>query len=86
MAGPAAERAAAALPRLPTPASAALHATLGEVRRQRSTWLRLRLALRGDANDAAFYAGLVEDRSAAGQSYVEYLCAIHRKIQAALDS
>ena len=84
--GPGAERVAAALPRLPTRASAALHAALGEVRHQRAAWLRLRVALRGDANEAAFYAGLVEDRSAAGQSYVEYLCAVHRKIQAQLDS
>ncbi|KAK9832002.1 hypothetical protein WJX81_007680 [Elliptochloris bilobata] len=84
--GPGAERAVATLPRLPTPQSAALHAALDEVRRQRASWLRLRMALRGDANEAAFYAGLVEDRSAAGQSYVEYLCTIHRQIQAKLDA
>jgi hypothetical protein len=41
---------------------------------------------RGDANEAAFHAGLLEDRSAAGQSYVEYLCAVHRQIQAKLDA
>ena len=44
--GPGAERAVQALPQLPTPQSAALHAALDEVRRQRSAWMRLRVALR----------------------------------------
>ena len=59
-----------------------MHALLNEVRRQRATYLRLRVVRRGDPEEAAFFSALVEDRSpAAGMSYVEYLCHLHRQIQ-----
>lgn len=51
------------------------------VRTHRCSFLRLRVARKGDPADMAFYNGLVEDRSAAGMSYVEYLCQVHRLIQ-----
>ncbi len=70
------------LPALDTPLSRAVHALLDEVRRQRAAYLRLRVLRRGDALEGAFYSALVEDRSqAAGMSYVEYLCFLHRQIQ-----
>ena len=37
-------------------------------------------ACRGDAVEATFQASLVEDRSSAGTSYVDYLVQIHRLI------
>lgn len=71
------------LPELDTPLSAAARALLDEARRQRAAYLRLRVVRRGDAAaEQAFYSALVEDRSpAAGMSYVEYLCFLHRQIQ-----
>lgn len=71
------------LPELDTPLSAAVRGLLDEVRRQRAAYLRLRIVRRGDAAaEQAFYNALVEDRSpAAGMSYVEYLCFLHRQIQ-----
>lgn len=36
---------------------------------------------RGDLVEAAFQANLVEDKSSAGPSYVDYLCTVHRHIQ-----
>ena len=54
---------------------------LTKVRLQRSSFMRLRVARKGDPAESAFFAMLVEDRSTAGMSYVEYLCQIHRLIQ-----
>jgi len=55
---------------------------LDEIRRQRTSYLRLRVARRGDPQEQVFYAALAEDRSpSAGMSYVEYLCFLHRQIQ-----
>ena len=31
--------------------------------------------------EAAFQANLIEDKSLAGPSYVDYLCTVHRHIQ-----
>lgn len=70
------------LPTLDTPLSRAVHALLDEVRRQRAAYLHLRVLRRGDPLEGSFYSALVEDRSpAAGMSYVEYLCFLHRQIQ-----
>ena len=72
----------APLPLLRTPASRALHALLQTLRRQRGAYMRLRVARRPDhAAETAFFRLMVEDRSADGMSYVEYLCAVHRAIQ-----
>jgi protein transport protein SEC24 len=44
--------------------------------------MALRVLRRGDCAEPAFFSALVEDRSpAAGMSYVEYLCSLHRQIQ-----
>eukprot|EP00898_Chlorokybus_atmophyticus_P000326 jgi/Chlat1/1294/Chrsp118S01733 len=58
-----------------------VHDVLNEVRRQRASYLRLRLAKRADPSEALFFAQLIEDRTQSGMSYVEYLCHIHRLIQ-----
>ena len=35
---------------------------------------------RGDPVEAAFYANLIEDKTSAGTSYVDFLVAVHRSI------
>ena len=47
----------------------------------RSSYMRTRILKRGDPAENTFYARLIEDRSAAGMSYVEFLCHVHRMIQ-----
>lgn len=63
------------------PAAKALQDILGKVRVHRSSFLRLRVTRKGDPHEAAFFMMLVEDKSPAGMSYVEYLCTVHRSIQ-----
>jgi hypothetical protein len=69
------------LPRLESPLSRALHAVLDAVRQERASFMRLRILKRGDPLEPQFFNSLVEDRSPAGMSYVEYLCHVHRQIQ-----
>ena len=54
---------------------------LNLLRSNRSSFMRLSLHKRGDVSEGAFFQCLVEDRSTAGMSYVEYLCLVHRQIQ-----
>ena len=69
-------------PDLDNPLSKAVRALLDEVRRQRRSYMHLRMMRRGHPQEAAFVASLVEDRSpSAGMSYVEMLCLLHRQIQ-----
>jgi hypothetical protein len=63
------------------PLSRLLQALLVRVRQQRCAYMRLRLVRKGEAAEAAFLHGLVEDRGAGGSSYVEHLCHVHRLIQ-----
>lgn len=71
------------VPALRTPQSCALHALLDALRTQRGAYMRLRVVRRPDAAaETTFFAMLIEDRSMAGMSYVEYLCHVHRLIQA----
>lgn len=35
---------------------------------------------RGDAIESAFYSNLIEDKTSAGTSYVDFLVAVHRSI------
>ena len=73
----------APLPMLRTPQSRALARLLRAVRRHRGAYMRLRVVRRPDpAAEAAFFRLMIEDRSADGMSYVEYLCHVHRQIQA----
>lgn len=41
--------------------------------------MRLRVARKGDAAEVGFFNALVEDRSTAGSSYVEYLCQVRER-------
>lgn len=61
--------------------SALLFELLNTVRLSRASFMRLRLAKKGDAFYPLFVNLLVEDRSTAGMSYVEFLCHVHRQIQ-----
>lgn len=42
--------------------------------------IMLLLPCRGDIVEAAFYSNLIEDKTSAGTSYVDYLVAVHRSI------
>ena len=42
--------------------------------------MMLLLPCRGDVVEAAFYSNLIEDKTSAGTSYVDYLVAVHRSI------
>jgi len=64
--------------------TATLAKLLAKIRQQRSSFMRLRVARRGDPLEITFLHLLIEDRSPAGSSYVEYLCQVHRLIQAKL--
>lgn len=64
-----------------TPANKLLQDLLGKVRSQRCSFLRTRVVRKAEPAEVTFFNLLVEDRSAAGQSYVEYLCQVHRMIQ-----
>lgn len=64
-----------------SPGNQLLQDLLNKIRLQRSSFMRLRVARKGDPAEAHFFALLVEDRSSAGMSYVEYLCQVHRLIQ-----
>lgn len=69
-------------PVLETPLNRHVHEILLEIRRQRQSYMHLRLMHRGHPQETAFLASLIEDRSpSAGMSYVEFLCLLHRKIQ-----
>ncbi|XP_073159429.1 protein transport protein SEC24 C-like isoform X1 [Henckelia pumila] len=58
-----------------------VNAIVNEIRRQRCSYLRLRLCRKGDPSGAAFFSYMVEDRIGSGPTYVEYLIHIHRQIQ-----
>ncbi|BBN17285.1 protein transport protein SEC24 [Marchantia polymorpha subsp. ruderalis] len=63
------------------PASKRLNEIVNEIRRQRCSYMRLRLLRRGDPLEFLFFAFLVEDKSSSGLSYVEFLVHVHRQIQ-----
>ncbi|KAH6803284.1 Sec23/Sec24 protein transport family protein [Perilla frutescens var. frutescens] len=63
------------------PLSKKLNDIVNEIRRQRCSYLRLRLCKKGDPSGMMFFSYLVEDKMASGLSYVEYLIHIHRQIQ-----
>ncbi|KAK1280737.1 Protein transport protein Sec24-like [Acorus gramineus] len=54
---------------------------VNEVRRQRCSYLRLRLCRKGDPSGMLFLSYLVEDKAPTGLSYVEFLVYVHRQIQ-----
>ena len=64
------------------PASERFLGLLNAVRAARKSELRVRVLHRGDPLEALFHNSLAEDRLPGGASYVEFLCAVHRAIQA----
>lgn len=69
------------LPCLETAESKAVHSLLNDIRKERKKYMRLHVLKRGDAQEVNFFNNLIEDRSASGMSYVEFLCHLHRQIQ-----
>ncbi|KAL1295793.1 hypothetical protein HN51_056629 [Arachis hypogaea] len=63
------------------PLSKRLNEVVNEIRRQRCSYLRLKLCRKGDQSGMLFYSYMVEDKSAGGYSYVEFLIHVHRQIQ-----
>ncbi|XP_050372274.1 protein transport protein Sec24-like At4g32640 [Argentina anserina] len=58
-----------------------LNDVVNEIRRQRCSYLRMKLCKKGDPSGAFFLSHLVEDQSPHGPSYVEFLVHVHRQIQ-----
>ncbi|XP_051147877.1 protein transport protein Sec24-like CEF [Andrographis paniculata] len=67
------------------PLSKKLNAILNEIRRQRSSYLRMKLCKKGDVSGTMFFSHMVEDKTPGGLSYVEYLIHIHKQIQSRMD-
>ncbi|XP_010252184.1 PREDICTED: protein transport protein Sec24-like At4g32640 isoform X2 [Nelumbo nucifera] len=63
------------------PLSKKLNDAVNEIRRQRCSYLRLRLCKKGDPSGVLFLSNMVEDKTPSGLSYVEFLVHIHRQIQ-----
>ncbi|KAK6148011.1 hypothetical protein DH2020_018923 [Rehmannia glutinosa] len=63
------------------PLSKKLNAIVNEIRRQRCSYLRLKLCKKGDSTGMMFFSYMVEDKTSSGLSYVEYLVHVHRQIQ-----
>jgi protein transport protein SEC24 len=64
------------------PLSKKFNDVVNEIRRQRCSYLRLKLCKKGDQSGMAFLSYLVEDKNpTGGLSYVEFLVHIHRQIQ-----
>ncbi|XP_051115732.1 protein transport protein Sec24-like At4g32640 [Andrographis paniculata] len=63
------------------PLSKKLNAIVNEIRRQRFSYLRLKICKKGESSGMMFFSYMVEDKTPGGPSYVEYLIHIHRQIQ-----
>ncbi|KAK4765115.1 hypothetical protein SAY86_026205 [Trapa natans] len=63
------------------PLSKKLNEVVNEIRRQRCSYLRLRICKKGDPSGMLFFSQLVEDKNHGSMSYVEFLVHIHRQIQ-----
>lgn len=61
--------------------SSKLNEVVNEIRRQRCSYLRLRVCKRAEPAEFLFFSLMVEDKNALGSSYVEYLVYVHRQIQ-----
>ncbi|XP_022844975.1 protein transport protein Sec24-like At4g32640 isoform X2 [Olea europaea var. sylvestris] len=63
------------------PLSKKLNYVVNEIRRQRCSYLRVKLCRKGDPSGMLFFSYMVEDKTPSGLSYVEFLVHIHRQIQ-----
>ncbi|KAK7847490.1 protein transport protein sec24-like cef [Quercus suber] len=68
------------------PLSKKLNDLVNEIRRQRCSYLRMKLCKKGDPSGTLFFSYLVEDKSPSGPSYVEFLVHVHREIQVKMSS
>ena len=68
-------------PNLPNERNKRMNAFINAMRKARSGYMRMRILKRNDSMETLFYNRLIEDRSVAGMSYVEFLCHVHRLIQ-----
>ncbi|XP_004497168.1 protein transport protein SEC24 C-like [Cicer arietinum] len=69
------------LQQLENPLSKKLNEVVNEIRRQRFCYLRFKLCRKGDPSGVLFFSYMIEDKSAGGFSYVEFLIHVHRQIQ-----
>ncbi|KAL9256724.1 transport protein SEC24 C-like protein [Drosera capensis] len=69
------------LQQLDNPLSKKLNEVINEIRRQRCSYLRLKLCKKGDSSGMLFFSYMVEDKTPPGLSYVEFLVHVHRQIQ-----
>ncbi|RKP40087.1 hypothetical protein BJ085DRAFT_13704 [Dimargaris cristalligena] len=70
------------LPGLDTPTSQQVRAIVDHMQSQRTRYLQFRIIRQGmGQSDVDFASLLTEDKTTDGQSYVDYLCDIHRRIQ-----
>lgn len=65
----------------PNERSRQLHLLIGRIRQERRRFLRLRVTRTGDPLEHKVMSMMIEDRQNTGQSYVEFLCHVHRQIQ-----
>lgn len=65
--------------------SKAFNEVINEIRRQRCSYLRLKICKQGDPSGMLFSSYMVEDKTPMGLSYVEFLVHIHRQIQVKMD-
>ncbi|GAB4826005.1 Protein transport protein Sec24C [Ancistrocladus abbreviatus] len=63
------------------PLSKKFNEVINEIRRQRCSYLCLKLCKKGDSSGMLFFSHIVEDKTPTGLSYVEFLVHIHRQIQ-----
>ncbi|XVF36919.1 hypothetical protein REPUB_Repub19eG0100500 [Reevesia pubescens] len=63
------------------PLSKKFNDVVNVIRRQRCSYLRLKLCKKGDPSGMMFFSCMVEDKNISGPSYVEFLVHIHRQIQ-----
>lgn len=57
------------------------HSLLQQIRKRRGHYMALRIIIKSSPQDLLFLNNLVEDKNINGESYVEYLCSLHRRIQ-----
>ena len=65
----------------PNERSRQLHLVIQKIRFERKRFMRLRVTRTGDPLEQKLMSMMVEDRQNTGQSYVEFLCQLHRMIQ-----
>ncbi|KAI7886500.1 hypothetical protein K492DRAFT_156094 [Lichtheimia hyalospora FSU 10163] len=72
----------ALLPFLDNPLSEKIHDIVRQLQSERSRYLQLRIVRQDkDPQEFVFSTWMVEDRNAEVQTYVDYMCVLHRKIQ-----